>query len=227
MTNKLPSLQTITQARITAETHFNRLQVTEHLLELLPLGKRLATHHRLLTKHDLVLAIEVPTDANARFPGLYILKRDHSRWCKIWRCGSDGGFRLDADERGWRDDSGHWHSSYELMQRDLTADLDLAEQCIVHLLERDEIRYGNSYLPATLHDINTVTLPELAIAPASVLALPSPECQSVAVRSIEAVAVEVPLPDKPPPAPAREAPRLRAVPLAPPPPPARRWPWSS
>ena len=82
MTKITPYMDQITLARMQAELHLDRLQNAEHRHRLIPLGQRLRRYARLLERNDLYLAIT--TDPNNRFPALYLIRKDHSRWASIW-----------------------------------------------------------------------------------------------------------------------------------------------
>ena len=195
MSNLVPYVDnTITtragDARIQAEKLVDRFSCLEHLCHLVPLGQRLRQHHDLLAQHDLYIAIE--NDPSRRFPGLYILKRDHSRWCHVWVCG--GGFRLDSGD--WNYSYGsygdtNWHYSTD-RDVDLSLDLDIAERAIVTRLERNQLRLGTRYLPNNLTtDLDNV-LPHVTANRPS--ALPAPvELKAIEVKpvALEAKAVAV------------------------------------
>lgn len=93
---KLPSyVDDISAARMRAEQQHDRIQYLEHACHLVALGQRLRRYKRLLDRHDLYVAFQ--DDPAYRYPGLYLVRKDHTRWARIWVCA--GGFRLDADER--------------------------------------------------------------------------------------------------------------------------------
>lgn len=71
------------------------------------------------------------------------------------------------------------------MKRDLSIDLDIAERAIVRLLERDQLRLGNGYLPnrltTNLDSVLPKSLPGPAPAPAR-LEPPTIELNAVEVK---------------------------------------------
>lgn len=175
-----------TAVRQQLERELEHARAVEHAYTLAALAKRLHGHRKLFARHNLFLAFK----AEDKYPAIYIIRRDHRTWCRIWYCHST--LRLDADNRGYSG-TADWS---EVMKVDLTANVDLAERCLLGMLERGELRFGNAYLPGDLHELDRVSVPEDSVRP--VAALPSP--------AIEAQATEVRTP----------APHgLRAVPLAP------------
>ena len=181
------------------ERELEHARAVEQAYTLAALAKRLHGHRKLFARHNLFLAFK----AADKYPAIYVIRRDHSAWFKIWWCAD----ALRADAYNSFSSSSDWH---EVMDVRLTANLDFAERCLIGMLERGELRFGNAYLPGDLHELDHVSVPELSARP--VPALPPP---TTPPPTIEAQAVEVRTP----------APHgLRAVPLAAQPKPARA-PW--
>jgi len=158
----LPAIRDAAAARRHAEHQLEQARAVEGAHNLLALAARLRDRAHLFAQQDLYLAF----NTHDRYPAIYIIRRDHSRWCRVWWCAER--FRLDAtatEPTG----SSNW---VEIMSRDLTAHAELAETAILTLLERRQLALGDSYLPGDLHPLDEVTL--LSAPPPPVPALPSP-----------------------------------------------------
>ena len=160
--SELSILHDAAAARRHAEHQLEQARAVEGAHNLLALAKRLHAHADQFARQDLFLAFHT----DHRYPAIYIVRRDHSRWCRVWWCAER--FRLDAtavDPPGSCD----WH---DILCRDLTANTELAGTAILTLLDRRQLVLGNAYLPGDLHPLDQVTL--LSPPPPSVPALPSP-----------------------------------------------------
>ena len=175
-----------TAVRQDAERQLEHARAIEQAYTLAALAKRLHGHRKLFARHNLFLAFK----PEEKYPALYIVKRDHSAWARIWWCVD--ALRLDASSA---------HSStdwYEVMDVRLTANLDFAEKCLLGMVERDELRFGNAYLPGDLHELDRVSMPAvpaLPPPPPQVPQLPAPTGMQRSPARLQAV----PLPDQPKP----------------------------
>jgi len=191
----VPTINNISRLRERAENQLDRIAYIEMATHLIPLGKRLQRHTHLLDRHDLFVAFE--NDPRSRHPGLYLLKRNHSTGARIWVCYNT--IRIDAHGQStWNSDV--YTPAYRLFCRDLSIDLDVAEQAIVTILERDELIFGTGYLSGILTtDLNGAlrALPDSHQPPPT---LPSPvvELKSIEVKPVTPAALRpVALPCKP------------------------------
>lgn len=173
-----------TALRQELERQLDAARQLEHAHILVGLAQRLDRRQHEFLRRDLMLAFH-PKEP---YPALYILRRDHSAWCRIWYC--HDGLRLDATCQGPGFEASSCH---EVMNVRLTADLDLAESCVMRLLDRNELRLGNYYLPGDLVDIGSIsiptmpgaTLPALELLPSRTLpATVRPQLRAVPLRAI-------------------------------------------
>lgn len=174
------------RARAEAQARFEEAKALEGLTALAGLAERLLGYKHLLDRHGLYLALH----RDAKHPAIYLLKRDHSAWARIWFCYD--GLRLDADRR---DSAG---GSQRAFERELTADVDLAAACLVRLLESNGLTLGNWYLPGDLLPIDRGgVLPALPTR-ARALPAPAPMADRVIAATRRAPAIEPELVRMPP-----------------------------
>src|SRR5438105_3338720 len=102
----VPFINDISMFRQRAEDQLDRVAYIEHATHLIPLGKRLQRHAALLDQHDLYVVWE--NDPADRHPGLYLLKKNHCAWVRIWICYNT--IRVDAENRSayYNYDNPHW-----------------------------------------------------------------------------------------------------------------------
>lgn len=192
MTNPFKLTIDPTAARQEAEEQLRQAKTVEQAYKLAAFAQRLHGHRRLFEKYGLFLAFK----PDHQYPSIYIIKRDHSAWTKIWWCVD--ALRLDAYSRF--SSSGEW---YDVMNVELTADLDFAEKCLMGLLARDELRFGNAYLPGHVIALDRVGVPALSKPRPAALPPPVIEAEIIAPERARSTAerssrlVPVPLSNPP------------------------------
>ena len=167
------SLTDATLARIDAEDRLRHARNAEHAHKLVDLARRLHARAREFRRNDLFLAFHL----NAGAPALYLVRRDHTAWCRVWWCWN--AFRLDADDPPWTDCS---FSRVERMKRDLSGDPEIAERAILEILNRGQLVLGRAYLPGDLLTIDDRLFRELPAQTPLALPPPTIEATAVAVR---------------------------------------------
>ena len=138
-----------TAARRRAEEDLERARAMEIASKLSALAKRILQRGDLLRRHHLIVAAH----EDRKYPAIYLVKRDHRAWCHIWWCFDS--FRFEAGERSATGPSA-------VMDRDLSGDVDMAAECVIGMLERDEVGFGSHYLPG---DLRALSLPAGGTAP--------------------------------------------------------------
>ena len=132
-----------TAARRRAEDELERARAMEIASKMTALAKRILQRGDLLRRHHLIVAAH----DDRTYPAIYLVKRDHRAWCHIWWCFNS--FRFEAGERSPTGPSA-------VMDRNLSGDVDMAAECVIVMLERDEVGFGSHYLPG---DLRALSLP--------------------------------------------------------------------
>lgn len=158
-----------TALRRQLEQQLGQVKTVEANTKLAAFAARLHARRHHFRKHGLVLAFR-PTGSH---PAIYLLRPDHSAWASIWWCGD--GFLLWAHRASSIDDD---YQTYKVMDVTLTADLDAAERCLLHLLDSNRLFLGNYFLPADLIPLDRVPVPTLPPVPS----LPPPTIDLTAVE---------------------------------------------
>lgn len=113
-------------------------RAVEMAYKLAAFAERLFRHRHLFERHGLLLAVA----PFGKYPAIYIIKRDHSAHANVWWC--HDSLRLESSRRVPGGDT------VPLMEVTLSADPDLAEDCLLRLLKSGALLLGDGYLPGDL-----------------------------------------------------------------------------